>query len=81
MCRDGIRKAKTLTELNFVRDTKNNKKGFYRYIGLKRKTRKSVEPLTNEDLHLQQVTTVVEKAEVLNFFALLFMASQVAHIS
>ena len=46
-CRDGIRKAKVLTELNLVRDAKNNKKGFYRYIGQKRKTKESVPPLKN----------------------------------
>ena len=33
MCRDKIRKAKAQMELNLVRDVKNNKKGFYRYIG------------------------------------------------
>ena len=32
-CRDGIRKAKEQTERNLAKHVKNNKKGFYRYIG------------------------------------------------
>ena len=36
MCRDRIRKAKAQMELNLVRDVKDNKKGFYRYIGMSR---------------------------------------------
>lgn len=35
MCGDGIRKAKTWPELNLVKETKKNKKSFYRYIGQK----------------------------------------------
>ena len=35
MCRDGIRKVKAWMELSLARDTKNNKKGFSRYIGQK----------------------------------------------
>ena len=62
MCRDGIRKAKALKELNLARDAKNNKTGFYRCH--KRKTRESVALLTNEDREL--VTADVEKADVLN---------------
>ncbi|KAK4806903.1 LOW QUALITY PROTEIN: hypothetical protein QYF61_012624 [Mycteria americana] len=42
MCRDGIRKAKAQLELNLARDVKNNKKGFYRYIGQKRKIKENV---------------------------------------
>ena len=36
MCRNKIRKAKAQIELNVVRDVKNNKKGFFRYIRRKR---------------------------------------------
>ena len=36
MCRDGVRKAKVQLELNLARD---NKKGFYKYISLKRKVK------------------------------------------
>ena len=41
MCRDGVRKAKVQLELNLAKDAKNNKKGFYRYISLKRKIKKT----------------------------------------
>ncbi|KFZ66869.1 hypothetical protein N338_11098, partial [Podiceps cristatus] len=47
-CRNGIRKAKAQMELNLARDVKNNKKGFYRYIGQKRQAKESVPPLVNE---------------------------------
>ncbi len=33
VCRDRIRKANAQVELNLARDVKDNKKGFYRYIG------------------------------------------------
>ena len=32
-----IRKAEVQMKVNLVRGTKNNKKGFYRYVGQKRK--------------------------------------------
>lgn len=44
MCREGIKKAKVHIELNLVRGVKNNKKGFYGYIGQKRQTKKCVLP-------------------------------------
>ncbi|KAK4811070.1 hypothetical protein QYF61_016356 [Mycteria americana] len=44
LCRDGVRKAKAWLELNLARDTKNNKKGFYRYVSQKRKVKESVPP-------------------------------------
>lgn len=31
-CKDATRKARTLLELNLVREVKSNKKGFFRYI-------------------------------------------------
>lgn len=40
--RDGIRNAKAQLELNLTRNMKNNKKGFYRYIGQKRKINKDL---------------------------------------
>ena len=40
MCRDRIRKAKAQMEVNLARDVKNNKKGFYRYIGRRRQARR-----------------------------------------
>jgi len=42
--RDGVRKAKAQVELNLARDTKNNKKGFYRYLSQKRLVKESVPP-------------------------------------
>lgn len=41
MCRDAIRKAKARLELNLARDVKS-KKGFYRYVGEKRKIKENV---------------------------------------
>ena len=52
MCRDKIRKAKAQMELNLARDVKNNKKGFYRYIGWRRQTKESVPLLINENREL-----------------------------
>ena len=45
VCRDRIRKTKAQMELNLVRDVKDNKKGFYKYVGKKRETEESVLPL------------------------------------
>ena len=42
MCKDRIRKAKVHMGLNLVRDVKDNKKGFYRYIGRRRQAKESV---------------------------------------
>lgn len=39
LCRNGVRKAKEQLELNLAKDTKYNKKGFYRYISQKRKVK------------------------------------------
>ncbi|KAK4829028.1 hypothetical protein QYF61_001803 [Mycteria americana] len=60
---DEVRKAKAQMELNLARDNKDNKKGFYKYVGDKRKTRENVGPLLNKtgDLFMQDM----EKAEVL----------------
>ena len=52
-----------------VRDVKNNKKTFYRYIGQKRQAKMGVPSLVN--LKGELVSSDEEKAEVLNeFFAL-----------
>jgi len=45
-CREGIRRVKAQPELNFSRDAKKNKKGFYRYVSQKRKVKESVPPLS-----------------------------------
>ncbi|KAK4822101.1 hypothetical protein QYF61_009801 [Mycteria americana] len=78
--KDGVRKAKAQLELNLVRDAKNNKRGFYRYINQKRKVKESVPPLTNKNGDL--VSTDEEKAEVLNnFFASVFSGNRCPHPS
>lgn len=38
--REAIRKAKKQMEMNLIRDVKNRKRGFYRYIGQKRQARR-----------------------------------------
>ncbi|KFQ22176.1 hypothetical protein N332_09245, partial [Mesitornis unicolor] len=71
LCREKIRKAKTQLELNPASAVKDNKKGFYKYIGKKRRTKESLPPLT--DVGGSIVARDEEKAEVLNaFFASVF---------
>ncbi|CAM5102191.1 unnamed protein product [Natator depressus] len=65
-CRKDIRRAKSHLELQLARDVKSNKKGFFRYVGNKKKAKESVGPLLNEGGNL--VTEDVEKANVLNAF-------------
>ncbi|PKU48938.1 forkhead box protein o3 [Limosa lapponica baueri] len=73
VCRDEMRKAKDSLELNLARGVKVNKKGFFKYIGGKRKTRENVGLLLNETDVM--VTEDAEKAELLNaFFASVFTA-------
>ena len=48
-CRDATRKAKARLELNLARtDVKDSRKGFFKYIGSKRKRRENAGPLLNE---------------------------------
>ncbi|GAB0178742.1 mitochondrial enolase superfamily member 1 [Grus japonensis] len=63
-CKDATRKAHL--ELKLVRDVKDNKKGFFKYISSKRKTRENVGPLLNEVGAL--VTEDTENADLLNAF-------------
>ena len=64
-------KAKVHLELNLATNVKGNKKGFYRHISSKRKTRENVGPLLNGAG--DRVTKGMEKAKTLNiFFALVF---------
>ncbi|KFV09259.1 hypothetical protein N339_03103, partial [Pterocles gutturalis] len=79
MCRDRIRKHKAQMELNLVRDGKNNKKGFYRYIGRRRQSKESVPPLINEKGEL--ASSDMEKAEVLSkCFASVFTGGRASHV-
>ncbi|PKU44228.1 rna-directed dna polymerase from mobile element jockey-like [Limosa lapponica baueri] len=68
VCRDATREAKVHLELNLARDVKDNKKGFFKYISSKRKTREKVG-------HWALVMEDTEKAELLNAtFASVFTA-------
>jgi len=72
-CRDATKKAKVHLELNLAKDVKDNKKGFFKYISSKRKTRDNVGTLLNEVGVL--VMEDAEKAELLNaFFTSVFSA-------
>ena len=76
---DSVQKTKAEMELNLARDAKNNKKGFYRYIGQKRMTKECVLPLIYEK---GELVTDMEKAEIHNnFFASLFTAGMASHTS
>ena len=71
--RDATRKATVHLELNLARDVKDNKKGFFKHISSKEKTRDNVGLLLNEVGVL--VMEDAKKAEFLNaFFASLFSA-------
>ncbi|GAB0190938.1 mitochondrial enolase superfamily member 1 [Grus japonensis] len=64
--RDAMRKAKAHLELNLARDVKDKKKGFFKYISSKRKTRENAGPLLNDVGAL--VTENTEKTVLLNVF-------------
>mgnify|MGYP001857012286 CR=1 FL=1 len=55
-------------KLNLARDVKNNDNGFYRYMNQKRQATERIPPRINEKG--EQVTTDMEKAEVLHEFFL-----------
>ena len=44
LCRDGVRKAKAQLEINLARNTKKNKKAFYRYLNQKMKIQEGKPP-------------------------------------
>ena len=79
MSRDRIRKAKAQMELNLVTDTKDNKKGFYRYIGRRRQAKESVSPLMIGNGEL--ASSDIEIAEILNeCFASISTGGQASHV-
>jgi len=72
-CREATSKAKAHLELNLARDFKDNRKGFFKYISSKQKTRENVGLLLNEMGALGMEVT--EKVELLNdFFSSVFTA-------
>ena len=78
LCRDGVRKAKALLELNLARDAKKNRKGFYRYLNQKSQVQEGIQPLASDIGKL--VATDKEKAEVLiNSFASVFSDNCLPH--
>ena len=73
-CRDVMRKTKVHLGLNLVREVKDNKKGFLKYVNSKTKTRENVGPLLNEVGALVMEDT--EKVKLLNtFFVLVFISN------
>ncbi|PKU48494.1 rna-directed dna polymerase from mobile element jockey-like [Limosa lapponica baueri] len=78
VARNQIRQAKAQVELNLARDTKDNKKNFYRYVSDKGKAREDVGPLRKEAGDL--VTQDMGKAELPNdFFASVFTGNGSNH--
>ena len=79
VCRDRIRKAKVQMELNLVTDVKDNKKGFYGYMGRKRLAKECILHLMKGNGEL--ASSDIEKAEVLNeCFASVFTSGQAFHV-
>ena len=75
-----MRKAKVHLELNLVREVKDNKKGFFKYISRKRMTREDVGLLVSEVGVLVMKHT--EKVELLNaIFASVFTAKAGPQVS
>ncbi|GAB0183494.1 hypothetical protein GRJ2_000814700 [Grus japonensis] len=66
VCRNAARQAKAHLELNLARDVKDKKKGFFKYISSKRKTRENAGLLLNEVGALVMADT--EKVELVNAF-------------
>lgn len=63
--RDKVRKAKAQLELSLASNTKDYRKGFYRFVANKRKMRHNVGPLWKE---MGAVATLDKEKEVLNKF-------------
>lgn len=79
VCRDRNRKSKAQMELNLVRDVKDNKKRFSRYVGRRRQAKESILPLMKDNGKL--ASSDIEKAEVPNeCFASVFTGGHASHI-
>ena len=79
VCRDRIRKAKAQMELNLVREVKNNKQSFYRYIGRRRQAKESVSTLMKGNGEL--ASSDIEEAEVFNeCFASVFTGGEASRV-
>ena len=66
-------------ELNLARDVKNNKKGFYWYIGRKRQAKESVPPVMKGNGEL--ASSDIEKAQVVSeCFASVFTGDQASPV-
>ena len=75
-----MRKAEALSELNFAKEVKDNKKGFFQCISSKRKNRENGGSLLNEVHSL--VTVDADKVWILNaFFASAFNIKSSTHES
>ena len=71
ICREKTRKAKAQLELKLASVVSNNKKGFFKNINGKRRSKENVGPILVEDGHLTNRDE--EKAEAFNtFFASVF---------
>ncbi|GAB0181631.1 mitochondrial enolase superfamily member 1 [Grus japonensis] len=71
LCREKIHVAKAQLELKLASTVGDNKKGFFKYVNNKRRTRENIGSLLNENGHL--TNRDIDKAEMFNaFFASVF---------
>ncbi|GAB0203202.1 hypothetical protein GRJ2_002785800 [Grus japonensis] len=71
LCGERIRAAKAQLELKLASTVGDNKKGFFKYVNNKRRTRENIGSLLNENGHL--TNRDIDKAETFNaFFASVF---------
>ncbi|GAB0204308.1 mitochondrial enolase superfamily member 1 [Grus japonensis] len=64
LCREKIRVAKAQLELKLASTVGDNKKGFFKYVNNKRRTRENIGSLLNENGHL--TNRDIDKAETFN---------------